>query len=1032
MKLLVTLLSSSGLHFLKESYKSVKNQLPVKFKYDIVIIINTLNDEYYKQVKNDKLLKTAKIIRTESNGYPGKGHNSARKYFKKNKKRYDYLFTIDGDDFLYNWAFQRLEHYLKYKPDVLCLMFHDRLHIQSNNTIQFTIHNNINSKKLWYTVKSNSPFNNPIYECDTPGRIILYSQNSLKEIIKYDENVTLYDDYYPFIQILEYSVLNKLKIFNICDSDIYIYNKINNNSASSTFFKDKSKFENEEKIFKKSLENKFLAIKDFDLTKIPVLQLDQIDNKRKTQICNILINNFNTLITPSSASIKLNLTKKYLNELTKNIDTEIGEYFTPQGKIDLSKNVGIEHYKLFAGISKQYINCNILEIGTHHGNSAVALGYGLLSNNNIKIKTYDIKPFLKPECKLFFGKFNIKYNLLNLFDEDIREKHKEYILSNDIIFIDIDPHEGVLEYEMYCWLKNNDFNGLILFDDIKLGLGHIANGYRETKNTMIEFWNKIDNKYKIDLTHIGHHSGTGLVCFNQNILNNIIIDKKKITIANNNTLNVNQKKYSIMVFGQFRSYKANLEKNLKDIYETFIKNNIIDVYILTDKKSSGNYSKENENEIINIFKKYNCNIVFIKYWEDLPQYHHQETINNLQYMANCKHTKGKNNFTSNLWYRRYILNELKNDYKKKYDLDMFIRLFDIKLKPLKNDIIIKDQILSCINTPKLLMSIDTIFIGNKTVIDNLFSFGKEFNLYHDDIWDNKQLCEYLEQIDQWLYNGKYTYCSEIQFFSHIFNSDFKYQNIRLDYNNLSSPFNKNALFDIRLDNNRFNFINSNKHLLVTTTYKNNFTLLELFYKFYKTIWNPSNFLFIVGNTDETKDKNIGIFNKTLGIQLLKLHDINFPEFPTVKNSILYKADNIYVFIYDTLPGSLDQTIDFLLENLHNGLKNIGHPIFEHKYYINVDSDDFLYTINPQKTLESNINTYNILNNIDDTQNIFTHDTISSKYLDYKNPLLICSSKQNNKNLSFDIQNIIECCFSFNNVNNNNDQEKIRINLFDDI
>ena len=40
---------------------------------------------------------------------------------------------------------------------------------------------------------------------------------------------------------------------------------------------------------------------------------------------------------------------------------------------------------------------------------------------------------------------------------------------------------------------------------------------------MIDFWNKIPNENKIDLTRIGHFSGTGLVCFDYT-LNKIVLD----------------------------------------------------------------------------------------------------------------------------------------------------------------------------------------------------------------------------------------------------------------------------------------------------------------------------------------------------------------------------------------------------------------------------------------------------------------------------------------------------------------------------
>ena len=68
-----------------------------------------------------------------------------------------------------------------------------------------------------------------------------------------------------------------------------------------------------------------------------------------------------------------------------------------------------------------------------------------------------------------------------------------------------------------------------------------------------------------------------------------------------------------------------------------------------------------------------------------------------------------------------------------------------------------------------------------------------------------------------------------------------------------------------------------KKLLITTTYKNNFTLLELFYKFYNHVWNPTNFLFILGNTDEDKSKNINIINKSLHITpTKKKNETNIP------------------------------------------------------------------------------------------------------------------------------------------------------------
>ena len=47
-------------------------------------------------------------------------------------------------------------------------------------------------------------------------------------------------------------------------------------------------------------------------------------------------------------------------------------------------------------------------------------------------------------------------------------------------------------------------------NDIHLGPGHMG---VTTGNSMQQFWDKIDDKYKIDFTSVGHWSGTGMVCF---------------------------------------------------------------------------------------------------------------------------------------------------------------------------------------------------------------------------------------------------------------------------------------------------------------------------------------------------------------------------------------------------------------------------------------------------------------------------------------------------------------------------------------
>ena len=202
--------------------------------------------------------------------------------------------------------------------------------------------------------------------------------------------------------------------------------------------------------------------------------------------------------------MELNFTLDFINKASEqflhkySFLNRFGDVLLPCGK---------EHYFFLASLSSQFTNKKIIELGTHNGRSALALGF----NELCTVYTYDIENLLINEMNHYK---NVKFSLNNLFDPIVREKNKEHILSADLIFIDIDPHEGVMELEMFNWLKNNNYKGLILFDDIHLGQGHMG---VNTGNSMQKtLWNNIEDKYKIDLTSVGHWSGTGLVSFDFN------------------------------------------------------------------------------------------------------------------------------------------------------------------------------------------------------------------------------------------------------------------------------------------------------------------------------------------------------------------------------------------------------------------------------------------------------------------------------------------------------------------------------------
>lgn len=148
---------------------------------------------------------------------------------------------------------------------------------------------------------------------------------------------------------------------------------------------------------------------------------------------------------------------------------------------------GQEHYRLLVYISYLYDNQTLLDIGTYHGSSAIALGI----NKSNQIKSFDL--FSQPEIS-HINEDNIEFKL-----ENILENNDELILNSPFIMLDTD-HDGSFEYAFYNHLKKINYKGLLFLDDINLN------------NPMKEFWNSITEE-KHEITHKAHWSGTGIVIF---------------------------------------------------------------------------------------------------------------------------------------------------------------------------------------------------------------------------------------------------------------------------------------------------------------------------------------------------------------------------------------------------------------------------------------------------------------------------------------------------------------------------------------
>lgn len=152
---------------------------------------------------------------------------------------------------------------------------------------------------------------------------------------------------------------------------------------------------------------------------------------------------------------------------------------------------GQNHYRLLAYISSILPSGSLVyDIGTKFGTSAYALSF----NKDVNVVSYDIN---YPQVSLKNIPKNISFKIGDFRQDD-------NLLKADVIFIDIDPHNGVDEYGFYNWFIEKGYKGLTLWDDT-----HHPFAMTGMKT---EFLDKITHPI-INLTSVGHISGTTAIVF---------------------------------------------------------------------------------------------------------------------------------------------------------------------------------------------------------------------------------------------------------------------------------------------------------------------------------------------------------------------------------------------------------------------------------------------------------------------------------------------------------------------------------------
>ena len=396
-KFLITLLTSSNAKLLKLVYDTVINQKNHYLDYTILIVVNSSKIDYYEEVVDVFKDINVEIIETKSNGKPGMGHNSLFEIFKNNLQ-YDYLIPIDGDDFLYPYAFHQLTKSInKTNPDILVLQGNDLLSYYNDSTSSTDIYLN----NCFYLIKQDEyPDNkwkynglnlnkNPFKEdyFITPIRLILCSRNIFKLNIDkyYCEKSNVIDDYLFYLHFINIYINKLLNVYIINSSHIYLYNDLSITSVHKTL-----DLSTDYKCIR-TYEHLFSSIKTFyndkwDVLKLPFIYIeppfDAIYNNYKIVDNNVQIINYKLYLE--------NINTKYI--------------------IDFSNDLVLKIYNVF--------KCNIDKWLCSNSIKAYELSLKLIENN---ISDREIYAYI---C--VYGVINRKINIVEKYIKNAYPISKNY------------------------------------------------------------------------------------------------------------------------------------------------------------------------------------------------------------------------------------------------------------------------------------------------------------------------------------------------------------------------------------------------------------------------------------------------------------------------------------------------------------------------------------------------------------------------------------------------------------------------------
>jgi hypothetical protein len=247
MRVLVTVLTSSKPALARLAYDSIVGQIETDWEFDVAVVVNSRRPEHHGAIvaafadAPPPPRGTLSIVETESNGWPGRGHNSLLALFRAHPE-YDYLVPLDGDDAFYPITFHQLQKFLPLSPHVVAIQANDKIARGPILSRHFRIEKDwallswFEDQENWWRIYAlRNPFVEPMQTCGTPARPVLLHRAVLEWLPPepYGEDLALFDDMVFFLHACEAWYKDKaFRLFFTSNTYLYVHNDMNADSAT--------------------------------------------------------------------------------------------------------------------------------------------------------------------------------------------------------------------------------------------------------------------------------------------------------------------------------------------------------------------------------------------------------------------------------------------------------------------------------------------------------------------------------------------------------------------------------------------------------------------------------------------------------------------------------------------------------------------------------------------------------------------------------------------------------------------------------